>query len=372
MVKKGLIAVKKTKTLTVTFHRAINFGAVYQAYGLQQTLISLGYDNKIIDLSYEKDKIYTSCKQSTLKGVLGACKYNLKIVKKRKEIRKSLARFEDFVSRNLKLTRHYVTYDEFVKEIPFANYYITGSDQVWNLSFFPDLRGLYLLEFVKKGKRVSYAASMGKYRPDSNTEIRNALDQYDKISVREKSTLEYLRGMNLRVECYNHIDPVFLLNKKQWIQVSRDCCKEYGIEEKYILCYELIAEKKVQDVLNYLAKKYKLKTVVVTLKRPSVLDADYKIIDAGPSEFLGLIEKAEIVLSTSFHGMAMSIIMNKQFYVLPMTASERFSDCLSLFHLEEQLLQRETEFKEHIITNYMEVNSIIAEERIKSIEYLRL
>lgn len=361
---------ERQKTLTVTFHRAINYGAVYQAYGLQQTLFALGYDNEIIDLSYEKNCIYTSCKKSTLKGFLGAIKYNAKISKKRGEIEKSISRFENFISCYLKITQNYSTYEEFLKNIPYADFYITGSDQVWNLSFFPELKDFYLLGFVEKGKRLSYAASMGKYMPNCSTEIKEALNKFYKISVREKSALKYLEDLELNCKCFYHIDPVFLLEQNQWKQIQRDCREEYGIDGKYILCYELIAEQKVQEILDFLADRYKYKKVVVTLKRPSKLDADYTIIDAGPCEFLGLVDKAEIVISTSFHGMAMSIIMNKQFYVLPMTASERFSNCLNLFHLEEQLVKRETEFKEHFITNYEEVNCIIEEERKKSLDYL--
>ena len=41
--------------------------------------------------------------------------------------------FDDFLKRNLKLTsKSYRTYEEFEKDVPKADIYCTGSDQVWN------------------------------------------------------------------------------------------------------------------------------------------------------------------------------------------------------------------------------------------------
>ena len=36
----------------------------------------------------------------------------------------------------------------------------------------------------------------------------------------------------------------------------------------------------------------------------------------GPMDFLGFIEKADMVITDSFHGTAMSIIFNKKFFVI--------------------------------------------------------
>ena len=41
---------KKRKTIGIlTFHRAINYGALLQAYGLQEALRGYGMDTKVID-----------------------------------------------------------------------------------------------------------------------------------------------------------------------------------------------------------------------------------------------------------------------------------------------------------------------------------
>ena len=40
-----------------------------------------------------------------------------------------------------------------------------------------------------------------------------------------------------------------------------------------------------------------------------------KVFDVGPIEFLNLIENAELVISSSFHGTVFSIIFEKQFFV---------------------------------------------------------
>ena len=38
------------RTLTTTFHFGTNYGATLQAYALQQTIMSLGHENDILDI----------------------------------------------------------------------------------------------------------------------------------------------------------------------------------------------------------------------------------------------------------------------------------------------------------------------------------
>lgn len=40
---------RKKNTATITFHKAINYGAILQTYALQQSLLKLNIENKIIN-----------------------------------------------------------------------------------------------------------------------------------------------------------------------------------------------------------------------------------------------------------------------------------------------------------------------------------
>ena len=44
------------RIITVTSQNADNYGAVLQSYALQQTLLSLGYDNEILDVCISNPK----------------------------------------------------------------------------------------------------------------------------------------------------------------------------------------------------------------------------------------------------------------------------------------------------------------------------
>lgn len=79
-----------------------------------------------------------------------------------------------------------------------------------------------------------------------------------------------------------------------------------------------------QDSLNRLAKEYakcknlKLKVMPFLNGEISEDDLDYgdeRIINASPSEFVQLIQNAEIVFTDSFHATAFSLLFERQFYV---------------------------------------------------------
>ena len=55
----------------MTFHRALNYGAVLQAYALQQVLRSLGKDAQIIDYRCKRiEKLYAPFSAGTYTGVM--------------------------------------------------------------------------------------------------------------------------------------------------------------------------------------------------------------------------------------------------------------------------------------------------------------
>jgi hypothetical protein len=61
-----------------------------------------------------------------------------------------------------------------------------------------------------------------------------------------------------------------------------------------------------------------------------------------PPEFLGLIKNAEIVLTTSFHGTAFSILFHKNFVAAleaPGRHNDRIENLLKTFGLEDRALE---------------------------------
>ena len=89
------------------------------------------------------------------------------------------------------------------------------SDQVWNPDVF---RPSFFLSFAnEEKKKISYAASIGNSitGKEMQSEYEDALNKFDRISVREKSDINKLEDLcKKRVEWV--VDPVFLLTEKQW------------------------------------------------------------------------------------------------------------------------------------------------------------
>ena len=152
------------KIATLTFHRAVNYGAVLQAVALCQALKNRFPDCESGILDYHNEKIekkfrpfFVKKKKNpigTVKSVIHAfMAYPVRSKKKKK--------FEEFLENNASLIP-FTTDEEKNAALREIDRYIVGSDQVWNF----DLSGndeTYLLGFIaEKEKKGAYAPSIGK------------------------------------------------------------------------------------------------------------------------------------------------------------------------------------------------------------------
>ena len=219
------------KTIGImTFHWATNYGAVLQAYSLQQYLEKSGCVPEIIDY-YPREY-----RQSLIRCFY--TKHPRKVFANIKNLRKEW-RIEKFRKMYLRRTRYYSTDSELTsikKDV-----IICGSDQVWNPSF--TMRGekrptlAYFLAFAGRDtKKIAYAASFGTETLDHEMReyINTSLHAFDKISVREKTGLQIIDsfGIDARVVC----DPVFLNRREVFDQIANKATeKQTGGVFGYIL-----------------------------------------------------------------------------------------------------------------------------------------
>jgi len=208
----------------------------------------------------------------------------------------------------------YFSADQLKATPPKYDYYMVGSDQVWNY----DHNGQdmsYLLDFVSdKAKTISYASSFGL---DSISE--NVKDDYIRLlgsiqylSVREKMGSKIIQSLTGRIPSVV-LDPVFLLNKNQWQNITDD---NIGKSEPYILLYTTKA-KHYRDFLRITKyDSYGIRVVHIgtSMRLCDMFKRNTNISFASsPEKFLGLIKNAKLVLTSSFHGTAFSILFKKQF-----------------------------------------------------------
>ena len=157
------------KIATITFHRAHNFGSVLQTYALQEYICKMYKEcNKeiqyqVIDFcSTEQKDLYSVFKPNvSWKNVIK----NIITIPYAKKLQIKHRKFETFIEEEFNLTQKYCEERELLENPPVADYYISGSDQLWNVRTL-DFSDVYYLNFVKSGKKLSYAASFGPLKID--------------------------------------------------------------------------------------------------------------------------------------------------------------------------------------------------------------
>ena len=125
---------------------------------------------------------------------------------------------------------------------------------------------------------------------------------------------------------------------------------EEKIQKKYILVYNLNKDKKIQQKAFELRNKYGYEIIELEVTDYFNKDRYKKIYSAGPKDFLGWIKNAELVLTSSFHGTAFSIIYKKEFYASNTT---RIESLLKQVGLEDRILCEDTNYT---IQAYSDIN----------------
>jgi len=353
---------------TISFHRAINYGAVLQVYALQESIKNLGGNCTVLD--YRNDvleKIHSESKIGDCKTIKDFRRF---IFLSRNNNLKNKA-FRSFCENNLNLSKPYFTIDELQKDEYKYDKFITGSDQVWNGSI-SKMDPAYFLNFVNDiEKKNSYAASFGfeVIQDEQINDYFNLLKEYNSMSVREiqgAKIIKELLGKDIEIV----LDPTLLLSKEQWLEIA----EEYLSNENYILIYGFGGAKHKMQFAKNLSKKTGCKIVHIANPYFNKLGIQYEKA-LGPKEFLGIFKNAEYIVTNSFHGTAFAINFNKEFFVelLPeaLNVNSRLTNILDLFRLKNRLIFSEDVSLSDEVIDYACVNKILDRERKNSLKFLR-
>ena len=296
---------KARKTVaTITYHRSDNFGSVLQAYALGEKLRQMGYEQYVID--YRKAEVAKAYRilqpVNSAFNLITDC-YKLLhygALKRRKK------RYEQFRQEHLRLSRVYADKASLMEAPPAADAYITGSDQVWHTGIL-DFDESYLLDFVQEGRKLSYAASGIKKNTDEAgiALIKQHTARFDAVSVRENVARQRLGdGASVR------IDPVLLLQKEDWEKL----CSPQNRKKPYMFCYFAgVVSADFEAFTRQKAEELGLERVILMPEWRNLMRPGRYCYDAGPAEFVSLLQQAELVCTNSFHGTAFSVLLNKPF-----------------------------------------------------------
>ncbi|MBP3308783.1 MAG: polysaccharide pyruvyl transferase family protein [Clostridia bacterium] len=351
----------------ITFHRALNYGALLQAYALREALKACGAETSVIDYRNPIiENMYSYPSLFQRKGLKSKMKYILQGgAEKRRR-----SKFEFFRKQFLNLgDNDYYTGEDISKSLEHFDKFITGSDQVWNYDAH-NFDKNYLLSFVgDKKKKFSYAASFGVSQlPEKYMEDYKAhLSDFSACSVREEQGLDILNELGItsgRVD----VDPTMLLTKNDWIS-------NFKISEKsgkYIFVYYFELTNTMKEYIERLATNTGCSVVLVGNPIKSPLKCKCKFLrTADPVEFISALANSTYVVTNSFHGTALSIILNKTFYVELLKkqskVNSRIENILKLFSLEDRII---SDSLNDFQINWEEVNDKMAKMRKISLAYL--
>ena len=358
---------------TITCHNVYNIGASLQAYALTKYLKNIGCEAEIINYipDYLRHYRLLGCNSPAYNKPLLRQLYQLAKLPQRimARLSKRKKRFDSFTKKYLPVTsKVYRTNNELKADVPYADVYFAGSDQIWNTLFPNGKDPSFYLDFAPEGSiRASYAASFStdKIYDGYEAQVSNWLKRLDYVSVRESSGVALAKklGVDFPVQV---LDPVFLLNKEQWRGLVSDLNTDY--ENEYILVYDFEQSSHLESFVKTLAKENKLK--IFSVLPCTYCDSSFE--NSGPLEFLDLIENAAFVVSNSFHATAFSIIFEKQFFVFNReeAINSRMHDILQLFSLDDRIITDSNAASENEI-NYQSTKKILDECILKSKDYIK-
>ncbi|MDI3236270.1 polysaccharide pyruvyl transferase family protein [Exiguobacterium antarcticum] len=359
----------KKKIGVLTFHRSLNYGAVLQAYGLVKTIEKLNYEAEIID--YRNNELEKRDSFKRFYSTKGFVRSAFQIIESPMWfIRRK--RFDDFLE-TIGISNKLVGGID-TKSAQQYSKIVVGSDQVWNYRV-TDSDSNYLLgEITDHFKKASYAASFGisDIPNEKKGMYSKYLKSFNSISVREPAGANIVMEMGLD-KPQVVIDPSLLLTKNEWLEVANKSNKKYVKPgQKYLVIYQRAFSKTLVEFAKKLAEIKNIEIVTINGNPRQPLKAIY-VQTAGPSEWLDIINNAEYVITNSFHGVALSLNLNKELYVELLDekfgVNSRLENIIDIFKIKSRVINNVNFGKEEKV-NYTEVNELMFKYRKESLVYL--
>jgi len=245
------------------------------------------------------------------------------------------------------------------------DYFVAGSDQIWNPLFDYNSEREFLT-FADKGQKIAYAASIGlsELPVECFEKYRYFLYDFINISVRETEASNIVfQLINRKVPVV--LDPVFLLDQIEWYKLSQK--SKTIIKKPYIFKYFL---GKVNDEIEEYIQNLSIE------QNLQIVDIMDMLSTNGPIEFISLIQNASLIVTNSFHCTAFSIIFEKDFITFNRQKtkgtgemSSRITTLLEKFELKSRFVNGNFDKKLRPI-NWDQVKTILIRERARSLKFI--
>lgn len=343
----------------LTFHCAHNYGAVLQAYGLQEYLKSQGHEVHIIDYRPEYlTRIYRRngiCHLIT-KSIVKTCAKLLSEPFLFKIRRNTWDKFDQFINSRLDLAPYAK------EELDKYDVIVAGSDQIWNARLTGGtLDNVFLGEGIQT-KVISYAASarLGSIDSAQMEYLRKSFKNFAAISVREYTLKEILQPLTSK-PITTVLDPTLLAGRAIFDKIA----ERPNIPHKYVFIYNISYYRQTRNIATDIAQQIGGSVIeLISSLRIRIRHRNMQLVYAvSPEEFLGLIKHAACVVTTSFHGTALSLCFQRPFYAVRQGKGidSRYESLLNKLNLQHRLISMNARPKFEEI-DYSPVNKLLSQE----------
>jgi len=365
----------------ITLNGYYNYGNRLQNYATEQVLMSFSFDVKTIinNTSFTKVKnnnpldYIMKIKNIKRSLFLREMKNIMRYIVNKKKVddykNKKTLLFKEFSSSYLNETDYYISINNIPENLNDRfDFFVTGSDQVWNPHNVRRHSSINFLTFAPKEKRIAYAPSFGvsKIPPEDVDDFKKWISDMHKLSVREYEGAEIIKKLTGR-DAVVLVDPTMMLTRDKWLSISK---KDSNRPDDYLLTYILgdLPNEKERQIRNF-ADENDLKIVDLAMGQGW---SDYI---AGPREYIDYISSANAVFTDSFHGTIFSILFDVPFVTFERIGSRsmisRINTLLTKFNFENRLESNiNLTTNEVMDTDFSNTDSILAKERKKTYDYL--
>ncbi|CRZ34068.1 polysaccharide pyruvyl transferase [Herbinix hemicellulosilytica] len=359
----------------ITLNGYFNFGNRLQNYALQEILKSLGFHVDTLIIKSKPKEIPPMSKRiinlitSPPDEIIRRLVYRFLIKKREDKIENVRTRlFRKFTYKYIREVDYGIyDYDEPQILSDRYDYFIAGSDQIWNPSYTKG-SSIYFLAFAKRHKRITYAPSFGVPQIPSEYQecYKRMLSDIPYLSVREEAGADIIKNLTGRTVPVL-VDPTLLLTKEQWMAIAKKA--RYKPGGQYLLTY----------FLGGIPDNYKKRIKAIAKKRHLEIvnlgDIKEKYYLAGPDEFIDYIKDSTAVLTDSYHGTIFSIIFNKPFVVFDRVSKlqmfSRIDTLLNTFNLQARKIENMSLERDLFRIDFSHIPHILEKERSKSMAYLK-
>jgi hypothetical protein len=313
-----------------------NYGTLLQNYALQEYLRRNGHDTFWIRTRSIDERVTNkrSLVPRLIQSLRDAAVYLLRPLRGKPRSSRlaefaamNPRHFGEFMTSHIPTTPVEYTYEELRESPPAADAYVVGSDQVWKYA-----TPMNFLDFgPPESRRIAYAVSAPWPLLDDEwiASARLLVKRIDAVAVREVDGLPVCRKLE-RPDALQVVDPTLLLEAADYRQlVENSRCQLVG-DTPQVLGY-FVNLNKITDVpwnaiLGAVRDRRATYKVVPLQGSELVVPAEY-VFAPTPTGWIRAFDRAECVVTNSFHGALFAVIMRRPFLVFLQTGATEAENC---------------------------------------------